>query len=105
MRKKEKKLIPPDAWHTYIIKCKDGLLYTGITNNLERRIKAHNSGNGCRFTKYRAPVRLVHNEACLTRPDALKREAQIKRLPRAAKLKLIKLGRRRRPPIISAEVS
>ncbi len=77
-------------WHVYIIECKDGLLYTGITNNLERRIKAHNSGNGGRFTKYRAPVKLRYAEDCPTKPHALKREAQIKRLERPQKLSLIK---------------
>ncbi|MDD4909523.1 MAG: GIY-YIG nuclease family protein [Candidatus Omnitrophica bacterium] len=76
-------------WHVYIIECSDGKLYTGITNNLERRIKAHNSGNGCRFTKYRRPVQLVHSEECPAKPDALKREARIKRLTRVEKIELI----------------
>ncbi len=76
-------------WHTYIIECKDGLLYTGITTNLERRIKAHNSGNGCRFTKYRTPVKLLFSEEAPTKSSALKREAQIKRLTRKEKDKLI----------------
>jgi len=77
-------------WYTYIVKCKDGLLYTGITNNLDRRINAHNSGKGCKFTRYRAPVKLAYVEGCVTRSDALIREAGIKRLTRVAKLKLIK---------------
>jgi len=77
-------------WYIYIIQCKDGLLYTGITNNLERRINAHNSGNGGKFTKYRAPVELLYSEEVLTKPCALSREAQIKRLTRKGKLKLIK---------------
>jgi putative endonuclease len=77
-------------WHIYIIRCKDKLLYTGITTDLKRRIKAHNSGNGCRFTKYRAPVRLLYTEGILGRSQALKREAQIKHLDKKAKLKLIK---------------
>jgi len=76
-------------WHIYIIECSDGNLYTGITNNLERRIKAHSSGNGCRFTKYRTPVTLVHSEKAATKSSALKREAQIKRMPRIKKLTLI----------------
>ncbi len=96
MREKEKRLILPDIWHAYIIKCKDGLLYTGITNNLDRRVKAHNSGNGCKFTKYRVPVKLVYSEICLTRSAALKREAGIKNLARDAKLKLIKSIKRER---------
>ncbi len=77
-------------WFVYIIKCKDGKLYTGITNNLERRIKEHNSGNGCKFTKYRIPVKLLYSEDCLNKPKALSREAQIKRLERPEKIALIK---------------
>lgn len=78
------------TWYVYIIKCKDGLLYTGITNNLKRRVKAHNSGNGCRFTSIRFPVKLMHSQEVLTMSEALKREAQIKRWPRAKKIALIK---------------
>ncbi len=77
-------------WHVYIIQCKDGKLYTGITNNLHRRIKAHNSGNGGKFTKYRAPVKLRYSEKVLGKSEALKREARIKQLSREEKLKLIK---------------
>ena len=76
------------AWHVYIIECKDSLLYTGITKDLERRVKEHNSGNGCRFTKYRAPVKLVYSEKAKNRPQALIREAEIKRFRRQKKLKL-----------------
>ena len=77
------------AWYVYIIECKDFVLYTGITKDLKRRLKEHNSGNGCRFTRYRAPVKLVHSEKVKNRPEALIREAQIKRFPRLKKLKLI----------------
>ena len=80
-------------WHIYIIKCKDGLLYTGITNNLEQRIKAHNSGNGCKFTRCRIPVKLVYQEESQDRSSALKREAQIKGLTRKNKLELIKAAK------------
>jgi len=76
------------AWHVYIIKCKDNLLYTGITKDLERRVKEHNSGNGCKFTRYRAPVELMYSEKARNRPQALIREAQIKRFPRPKKLRL-----------------
>ena len=76
-------------WNIYIIECKDGKLYTGITNDLKRRIKQHNSGNGCRFTKYRIPVKLLYTEKASGRSEALKREAQIKKLPRQKKLELI----------------
>ena len=81
-------------WYIYIIKCKDGLLYTGITKDLKRRIKEHCSGNGCRFTRYRAPVKLMHNEKAGSRSLALKREAAIKLLPRKKKLELIKCKKR-----------
>jgi len=77
-------------WHVYIIQCKDSKLYTGITNNLQRRIKAHNSGNGGKFTSVRTPVELLYSEEVLSRPEALKREAQIKTFPRIKKLELIK---------------
>jgi len=77
-------------WHVYIIRCKDTKLYTGITNDIPRRIKAHNSGNGGRFTKCRIPVKLLYSEKQKSRSDALKREAQIKRLERPQKLALTK---------------
>lgn len=78
------------SWNVYIIECKDTKLYTGITNNLERRIKDHNSGNGSRFTKYRCPVTLQYSRRVATKSAALKEEARIKRLPKAKKLALIK---------------
>ena len=77
------------AWYIYIIKCKGSLLYTGITNDLERRVAEHNSSDGCKFTRHRAPVKLVYNEKVRSRSIALKREAAIKRLPRKKKLELI----------------
>lgn len=78
------------AWYIYIIKCKDNLLYTGITRDLERRIKEHRSGNGCKFTRCRIPVKLVYTEKVLSRSKALKREAEIKDLPRNKKIALFK---------------
>lgn len=78
------------AWYVYIIECKDTLLYTGITKDLERRVKEHSSGNGCRFTKYRTPIKLVHSEKVISRSLALKREAVIKSLSRKKKLELFK---------------
>ena len=77
-------------WFVYIVECQDGKLYTGITNNLELRIRAHNNGVASRFTRSRKPVKLVHSEDSSTKSKALKREAGIKRLPRAKKLALIK---------------
>lgn len=82
---------PRMSWRVYIIECKDKKLYTGITNNLKRRIKDHNSGNGCRFTKYRRPVILQKSWDFETKPQALKEEARIKGLPKEKKLALIKI--------------
>lgn len=78
------------TWHVYIIQCYDKTLYTGITNDLTRRIRDHNSGNGCRYTKYRSPVQLIHSEKYPTKVEALKREAYIKGLTREKKLDLAK---------------
>ena len=77
------------AWYIYIIECKDCLLYTGITKDLKRRVKEHNCGKGCKFTKSRAPVKLAYSEKAKSRSSALKREAAIKRLSRKKKLELI----------------
>lgn len=77
-------------WYIYIIECSDGKLYTGITNNLKRRIKEHNSANGCKFTKCRTPVKLCYNQLVKSRSEALKEEARIKDLPRLKKIEFIK---------------
>lgn len=74
----------------YILQCADGTLYTGWTMDLERRLRAHNSGQGARYTRGRRPVRLVYQEEQPTRSAAQKREAAIRRLSRASKLRLIK---------------
>lgn len=75
-------------WYVYIIKCKNGELYTGITNDLKRRIRDHNSGNACRYTRYRRPVILIHSEKYPTKSQALIRELYIKGLTRRKKLVL-----------------
>ncbi len=73
----------------YILQCADGTLYTGWTTDLERRLQAHNSGRGARYTRGRRPVRLAYREEQSDRSAAQKREAAIRRLSRADKLKLI----------------
>ena len=73
----------------YILKCADGTLYTGWTTDLERRLRAHNSGQGARYTRGRRPVRLAYREEQSDRSAAQRREAAIRRLSRAGKLKLI----------------
>lgn len=75
--------------YVYIVKCKDKSLYTGWTTDVEKRLKAHNSGKGAKYTKSRRPVTLVHQEEFETKGEALRREMAIKQLTRSAKLKLI----------------
>lgn len=73
----------------YIVRCCDGSLYTGWTNDIQHRIAAHNSGTGAKYTKNRRPVQLVYLEYLPDKSAALKREAALKKLSRAAKLTLI----------------
>ena len=75
--------------YTYILKCADDTLYCGWTNDLEKRLKAHNSGKGAKYTRSRLPVALVYYEEFETSIEAQKREYQIKRLTRKQKLMLI----------------
>lgn len=83
--------LPPDGgWLCYIVCCADNTLYTGVTSNLAKRLAAHNAGTAAKYTRARGPVELVFAESCADQSAALKREMQIKRLPRAQKLALIK---------------
>ena len=76
---------------TYILKCSDGSLYTGWTNDLERRVKAHNAGKGAKYTKSRKPVKLVYCESFSTKQETMRREWEIKQLSRVEKCKLIQV--------------
>ena len=76
--------------YTYIVKCADSTLYTGWTNDLDKRIKAHNSGKGAKYTKTRRPVKLVYYEEHETKNEAMSREYAIKQLTRKEKENLIK---------------
>ena len=73
----------------YMLRCSDGTLYTGWTNNLERRLLAHNAGTGGKYTRSRRPVELVHAESFDTREEAMRREWHIKQMSRSEKLALI----------------
>jgi predicted GIY-YIG superfamily endonuclease len=73
-------------WCVYLLRCADGSLYTGITNDLAKRLAAHRGGRGARYTRGRSPLTLLHSEAVPTRGDALRREHQIKALRRRDKL-------------------
>ena len=79
-------------WFCYILRCADDTLYCGITNNLEKRLAAHNAGTASKYTRVRAPVELVFTEPFPDKPAALKREMAIKNLKRADKLALINTG-------------
>ena len=77
-------------YYVYILQCSDDTLYTGITTDLDRRVYEHNHlAKGAKYTKVRRPVSLVYSQRCENRSLALKREHEIKKLPRAEKLKLI----------------
>lgn len=76
--------------YVYILKCADNSLYTGWTNNLEKRIKAHSNGKGAKYTKARLPIELVYFEEYQDKREAMKREYAIKQLKRKEKLELIK---------------
>jgi len=86
------------AWVCYLLECADGTLYTGISNDLPRRLAQHARGVASKYTRTRLPVRLRYSEKHPTRSSALKREAAIKRLPRAGKLALRRPRRRARAP-------
>lgn len=76
-------------FYTYILKCNDNTLYTGYTNNITDRILTHNSGKGAKYTRGRTPVQLVYLEEYKDKITAQRREREIKKLTRKAKLKLI----------------
>ena len=75
-------------WFVYLARCGDGSLYTGVTNDLAGRMEAHNRGKGAAYTRGRLPVALVYSEPAGDRSQALRREAEIKRMDRRRKLGL-----------------
>lgn len=78
------------AWILYILECKDGTLYTGITDDLQRRMRAHSSGKGAKYTRGRGPLVLRYKESCESHSAALRREYEIKKLKKKEKLALCK---------------
>lgn len=78
-------------WFVYVILCEDGSLYTGATNNLEKRFKDHQAGKGGHYTRSHKPVSLLHSEELSSKSEALKREAEIKSWGREKKIKLLSL--------------
>ena len=79
------------SWVVYLLECEDGSIYTGITNNLEKRINDHNCGKGAKYTRSRLPVKLLKCFAVEGKSEALKIEIKIKKLKRSDKIKLIDL--------------
>ncbi len=76
-------------WEVYVLRCADGTLYTGIAKSAEARCKVHNEGRGAKYTRSRLPVSVVYTERGFGYGEALKRELEIKKLPRKDKLSLI----------------
>lgn len=81
---------PASRWLVYLLRCRDGSLYTGITNDLPKRLKAHAAGKASRYTRSRLPVTLSYTEPQPSRSAALKREAAIKKLTRPQKDRLLR---------------
>ena len=79
--------------YAYLLRCRDGSLYAGWTNDLAARVKAHNAGEGAKYTRSRRPVELVYFEEFETREEAMSREWHLKRLSRQEKLALISQSR------------
>ena len=84
-RSKKKK----EPWFIYILKCADESFYTGVTNDLERRLKVHNAGRASKYTRARRPVAMIYQEPCRGRTEALIRECEIKSWSRLQKEKLV----------------
>jgi putative endonuclease len=88
----------PGPWLVYLLRCGDGTLYAGITNDLPHRLAVHRAGKGAAYTRSRRPLKLVYREGVAGRSEALKREAALRRLTRAEKLSLVREARRARSP-------
>ncbi len=77
------------AYYVYILKCSDDSLYTGITNDLDNRLLMHKLGKGSKYVRSRLPFKIVYKEELKTKSEALKREIQIKKMNKNAKIKLL----------------
>lgn len=83
------------TWFVYLLRCGDSTLYCGIALDVEARLQAHREGKGAKYTRGRGPLKLVFAEACVSKGDALRRERQIKAMPRCMKLDLCKRAENR----------
>ena len=77
------------VWYLYILRCRDGSLYTGITTDVDKRFAAHNTGKGAKYTRGRGPLEIVYREKCGDHSTALKRELELKKLTRPEKEALL----------------
>ena len=82
-------LSPMETWHIYILRCSDGTLYTGVAKDLGKRVEAHETGNGAKYTRGRLPVKLVYRERRRSKGRALRREAEIKKWSKDRKEALV----------------
>jgi putative endonuclease len=76
-------------WFVYLLRCRDGSLYCGVTNNVANRLKEHNAGRGAKYTRSRLPVSLAYVESVMDKSSALRAEAKIKKMTRKAKEMLV----------------
>ena len=79
-------------WLVYMLECSDNSIYTGITNNLENRLKKHQSGDGAKYLRGRLPIKLIYKELFINRSEATKREISIKKMTKKEKKILIDLN-------------
>jgi putative endonuclease len=79
-------------WYVYILRCRDGSLYTGISNDIQKRLSKHNSGKASKYTRARRPLELVYTEKLRSKPQALRREAEIKSLSAQNKRQIVNQG-------------
>lgn len=79
-------------WYLYLLRCRDGSLYAGITTDVPARLRAHNAGRGAKYVRSRLPATLAWRSAALTEPSARRREHALKRLPKADKERLVAAG-------------
>lgn len=91
-------------WHLYVAECADGSYYTGITKDVEKRIEAHNNGKGAKYTATHAPVKLVFQEPQASYSAALRREYQVKSLPKERKIRFVG-GEKLRKPLKKAKMT
>ena len=95
MRSQEKSLLSPNRWYVYLLTCSDGSYYTGVTVDIERRLRQHNGelAGGARYTRGRRPVCLAWSQEAESRSVAQRIEAALKQLPKAQKVRLARANR------------